>query len=54
MSQEEKKELDEIIDYDAAAAETTLGDQPKDFMRARITARLNKGSFSLRADIVEV
>lgn len=50
MTSEEKKELDDIIDYDASAAEQMLGNQPKDYMRARISARLNKGSFSLRAD----
>lgn len=50
MTEEEKKELDDIIDYDASAAEQTLGAQPKDFMKARISARLNKGSFCLRQD----
>jgi vacuolar protein sorting-associated protein 13A/C len=50
MTQEEKKELDDIIDYTPASADEIMGNQPKDFMRARISARLNKGSFSLRAD----
>ena len=50
MSEEEKKEIDDIIDYDAAAAQATIGSTPRDFMKARISAKLNKGSFSLRID----
>lgn len=50
MTEEEKKEIDDIIDYDAAAANASLGSTPRDFMRARVSARLNKGSFVLRTD----
>ncbi|WWD17860.1 hypothetical protein CI109_102304 [Kwoniella shandongensis] len=51
MSEEEKKELDDIIDYDAsAAATTTVGSTPRDYMKVRISAKLQKGSFSLRTD----
>ncbi|KAK8865949.1 hypothetical protein IAR55_001098 [Kwoniella newhampshirensis] len=51
MSEEEKKEIDDIIDYDATAAATsTVGSTPRDFIKARISAKLNKGSFSLRTD----
>ena len=49
MTEEERKELDDIIDYDRAAAPTN-GTTPKDFLKARISATLNKGSFSLRKD----
>nr|XP_019015055.1 vacuolar protein sorting-associated protein vps13 [Kwoniella pini CBS 10737]OCF53836.1 vacuolar protein sorting-associated protein vps13 [Kwoniella pini CBS 10737] len=50
MSEEEKKEIDDIIDYDANAASENVGTTPRDFMRARLSAKLNKGSFSLRTD----
>jgi vacuolar protein sorting-associated protein 13A/C len=49
MSEEDKKEIDDIIDYDAAAA-AMVETAPKDFMKARVSATLNKGSFSLRSD----
>ena len=49
MTEEERKEIDEIIDYDRTA-EPVLGSTPKDFMKARISATLNKGSFSLRTE----
>ncbi|ORY32314.1 hypothetical protein BCR39DRAFT_523905, partial [Naematelia encephala] len=50
MTEEEKKEIDDIIDYDATAAAQVVESTPKDFMKARMTAKLNKGSFSLRTD----
>ncbi|ORX35977.1 putative late endosome to vacuole transport-related protein [Kockovaella imperatae] len=49
MTEEEQKEIDEIIDYDRAAA-PAMGSTPRDFMKARISATLNKGSFSLRTE----
>lgn len=49
MSEEAQKEIDDIIDYDATAA-VSLDSTPRDFMKARISATLNKGSFSLRTD----
>ncbi|WWC86271.1 uncharacterized protein L201_001144 [Kwoniella dendrophila CBS 6074] len=50
MSEEEKKEIDDIIDYDANAATEEVGSTPRDFMKARLSAKLNKGSFSLRTE----
>ncbi|KIR74970.1 vacuolar protein sorting-associated protein vps13 [Cryptococcus deuterogattii CA1014] len=50
ISEEEKKELDDIIDYDSSTAQETIETTPRDFMRARVSAKLNKGSFSLRTD----
>jgi vacuolar protein sorting-associated protein 13A/C len=50
MSEEERKQINDIIDYDATAAEETVQSTPRDFMRTRISATLNKGSFSLRTD----
>ncbi|WVR05901.1 hypothetical protein IAU60_002927 [Kwoniella sp. DSM 27419] len=50
MSEEEKKELDDIIEYDASAANDSVDSTPRDFMKARLSAKLNKGSFSLRTE----
>ncbi|WRT64162.1 uncharacterized protein IL334_001091 [Kwoniella shivajii] len=50
MSEEEKKEIDDIIDYDATAAAESVGSTPRDYMKARLSAKLNKGSFSLRTE----
>lgn len=49
MSDEAKKEIDDIIDYDATAA-VSIDSAARDFMKARVSATLNKGSFSLRTD----
>jgi vacuolar protein sorting-associated protein 13A/C len=49
MTEDQKKELDDIIDFDAEAAAQTVA-TPMDFMKARVAAKLNKGSFSLRVD----
>ena len=50
MSEAEKKEIDDIIDYNADDAQAKVGTTPKDFMQARVSAKLNKGSLSLRTD----
>jgi vacuolar protein sorting-associated protein 13A/C len=50
MSEAEKKEIDDIIDYDATAAEEPIGSTPRDYMQSRVSAKLNKGSFSLKVD----
>ena len=50
MSEADKKEIDDIIDYNAEEAQATVGTTPNDFMKARVSAKLNKGSFSLRTD----
>lgn len=50
MSEQDKKEIDDIIDFDAESAAIPVGSTPKDFMRARVSAKLNKGSFALRVD----
>ncbi|KAL7419546.1 Vacuolar protein sorting-associated protein 13 [Cryptotrichosporon argae] len=49
MSEDEKRELDEIIEYDASAGQE-LDHTPRDYIRLRVSATLNKGSFSLRTD----
>ena len=50
MTLEEKKEIEDIIDYNAEASQETVSSTPMDFMKARVSARLNKGSLSLRTD----
>lgn len=50
MTEDQKKEIDDIIDFDAEAAAQPVGTTPNDFMKARVAAKLNKGSFSLRVD----
>ena len=49
MTEEEQKEIDEIIDYDRAAA-PTIDSTPNDFMNARVSASLHQGSLALRVD----
>ena len=49
LSEEEKKELDEIIDFDPQQ-DVTVGSTPQDFIRARVSATLKSGSFALKAE----
>ncbi|KAL1410608.1 Vacuolar protein sorting-associated protein 13 [Vanrija albida] len=49
ITEDEQKEIDDLIDYDAwSAAETSVG-TARDLIKMRISTSLNKGSFSLRA-----
>lgn len=50
ITEDEQKELDDIIDYSAWSAEEESISGARDVMRMRVTATLNKGSFSLRTD----
>jgi vacuolar protein sorting-associated protein 13A/C len=50
ISEQAKKEIDDIIDYDATAAQEPVGSTPRDYMQARVSTKLNKGSLSLRTD----
>ncbi len=45
LTEEEKKEIDEIIDYDALAAAANQS-APRDFLALDYRPTLNKGSFS--------
>lgn len=50
ITEDEQKELDDIIDYDAWSAQNVGDTGARDLMQMRINATLNKGSFSLRTD----
>lgn len=50
ITEDEQKEIDDIIDYDAWSAQTAGESGARDLMQMRINATLNKGSFSLRTD----
>lgn len=50
ITEDEQKEIDDIIDYSAWSAEEDSVSGARDIMRMRVTATLNKGSFSLRTD----
>lgn len=50
ITEEDKKEIDDLIDYDAWSAAEPGSSAARDLMQMRISATLHKGSFSLRTD----
>lgn len=50
ITEDEQKEIDDIIDFSAWSAEEDKAGGARDLMRMRVNATLNKGSFSLRTD----
>lgn len=50
MTEEQQKEIDDIIDYDAWSAQDPGANAAKDLMKMQIKATLQKGSFTLRTD----
>jgi vacuolar protein sorting-associated protein 13A/C len=50
MTEQQKKELYDALDYDEKTALAESFNTPRDAMKARIVAKLNKGSFALRSD----
>ncbi|BEI82300.1 hypothetical protein CcaverHIS002_0301680 [Cutaneotrichosporon cavernicola] len=50
ITEDEQKEIDDIIDYNAWSAEENSISGARDIMRMRVSATLNRGSFSLRTD----
>lgn len=50
MTEEQQKEIDDIIDYDAWSAQDLGANAPKDLMKMQIKATLHKGSFTLRTN----
>lgn len=48
MNEERKKELFEALDYDERAANAASFEPPKDSLKARLTAKLQKGSLTLK------
>ncbi|KAG8709546.1 hypothetical protein FRC08_018268, partial [Ceratobasidium sp. 394] len=49
MSDEQRKELYQAIDYDEKAAVAASFEAPRDAMKMRISAQLKRGSFALRS-----
>lgn len=50
MTEEQRKELYRVIEYDEQMAKQETSQTPTDSMKARVVAKLNKGSFALRVD----
>lgn len=50
MTEEQRKELYAALDYDEKAALAESLDTPKDALKARVNAQLNRGSFALKTD----
>ncbi|KAJ7634302.1 vacuolar protein sorting-associated protein 13 [Mycena polygramma] len=49
MTEEQRKELYDVLDYDEKSAVVESLAVPRDTMKARIAAKLNKGSFALKS-----
>jgi vacuolar protein sorting-associated protein 13A/C len=49
MSDEQRKELYQAVDYDEKAAIAAAFEAPRDAIKMRIAAQLNRGSFALRS-----
>ena len=50
MTEEQRRELYEALDYDEKAALAESLDTPRDALKARVKAQLNRGSFALKTD----
>ncbi|OSD03423.1 vacuolar protein sorting-associated protein 13 [Trametes coccinea BRFM310] len=50
LTEEQRKELYEALDYDEKAALAESLDMPRDALKARVKAQLNRGSFALKTD----
>lgn len=50
MTEEQRKQLYEVLDYDEKAALVDALDAPRDSIKLRVGAKLNKGSLSLKSD----
>ncbi|CDO71578.1 hypothetical protein BN946_scf184911.g48 [Trametes cinnabarina] len=50
LTEEQRKELYEALDYDEKAALAESLDTPRDALKARVKAQLNRGSFALKTD----
>ncbi|KAF7306925.1 hypothetical protein MIND_00485000 [Mycena indigotica] len=49
MTEEQRKQLYDVLDYDEKSALADALSAPRDSMKARIVAKLNKGSFALKS-----
>jgi vacuolar protein sorting-associated protein 13A/C len=50
MTEEQRKELYDALDFDEKAAVTESLNETRDALKARVVAKLNKGSFALKSD----
>ncbi|KAI0724570.1 vacuolar protein sorting-associated protein 13 [Cerioporus squamosus] len=50
MTEEQRRQLYEALDYDEKAALAESLDTPRDALKARVKAQLNRGSFALKTD----
>ncbi|TFY54315.1 hypothetical protein EVJ58_g8935 [Rhodofomes roseus] len=50
MTEEQRKQLYEALDYDEKTALTESFETPRDALKARVLAQLNRGSFALKRD----
>ena len=50
MTDEQRKQLYEVLDYDEKAALAESFQTPRDALKARVLAQLNRGSFALKRD----
>ncbi|KDQ63547.1 hypothetical protein JAAARDRAFT_29565 [Jaapia argillacea MUCL 33604] len=50
MTDEQRKQLYDVLDYDEKTALAESFETPRDALKTRIVARLNKGSMALKAD----
>lgn len=50
MTEEQRKELYDVLDYDEKTALAESFEAPRDALKARIKAQLRRGSFALKAD----
>jgi vacuolar protein sorting-associated protein 13A/C len=50
MTEQQRKELYEVLDYDEKAALAESFELPRDALKARIKAQLKRGSFALKSD----
>jgi vacuolar protein sorting-associated protein 13A/C len=50
MTEQQRRELYEVLDYDEKAALAESFELPKDALKARIQAELKRGSFALKSD----
>lgn len=50
MTEEQRQELYEVLDYDEKAALAATFETPRDALKAHVVAKLDRGSFALKTD----
>lgn len=50
MTDEQRKQLYEVLDYDEKSALAASFESPRDALKARVVAKLDRGSFALKTD----